>query len=46
MENVKDTKEARKRADLINKINKRAYELGIMLKCLDHISMSIRIWLY
>lgn len=26
----KNTKEARERADLINKINKRAYELGIM----------------
>lgn len=37
MENVKDTKEARKRADLINKINKRAYELGIMYGSqLDH----------
>lgn len=30
MENVKDTKEASERADLINKINNRAYELGIM----------------
>ena len=30
MENTKNTKEARERADLINKINKRAYELGIM----------------
>lgn len=30
MENTKNTKEARERADLINKINNRAYELGIM----------------
>ena len=30
MENIKDTKEARERADLITKINNRAYELGIM----------------
>lgn len=30
MENVKGTEEARKRADLINKINNRAYELGII----------------
>ena len=37
MENVKGTEEARKRADLINKINKRAYELGIMYGFqLDH----------
>lgn len=37
MENVKNTEEARKRADLINKINKRAYELGIMYGSqLDH----------
>ena len=30
MKNVKGTEEARKRSDLINKINNRAYELGIM----------------
>ena len=37
MENTKNTEEARKRADLINKINKRAYELGIMYGSqLDH----------
>ncbi len=30
MENTKNTKEARERADLITKINNRAYELGIM----------------
>lgn len=37
MENVKGTEEARKMADLINKINKRAYELGIMYGSqLDH----------
>ena len=30
MEKAKGTEEARKRADLINKINNRAYELGIM----------------
>lgn len=37
MENIKGTEEARKRADLINKINKRAYELGIMYGSqLDH----------
>ena len=31
MGEVKNTKEARKRADLINKINNRAYELGIIV---------------
>ena len=37
MENTKNIEEARKRADLINKINKRAYELGIMYGSqLDH----------
>lgn len=37
MENTKNTKEARERADLINKINNRAYELGIMYGSqLDH----------
>ena len=37
MENVKGVEEARKKADLINKINKRAYELGIMYGSqLDH----------
>lgn len=41
MENVKGTEEARKRADLINKINNRAYELGIMYGSRLNHSMDI-----
>lgn len=41
MENTKNTKEARERADLINKINKRAYELGIMYSSQLSHSMDI-----
>lgn len=38
MKNVKGTEEVRKKADLINKINNRAYELGIMYGSrLNHI---------
>ncbi|UWG70758.1 MAG: hypothetical protein [Bacteriophage sp.] len=41
MENTKNTKEARERADLINKINNRAYELGIMYGSRLNHSMDI-----
>lgn len=41
MENTKNTKEARERADLINKINKRAAELGIMYSSRLSHSMDI-----
>ena len=41
MENTKNTKEAKERADLINKINKRAYELGIMYGSQPSHSMDI-----
>lgn len=41
MENTKNTREARERADLINKINNRAYELGIMYGSRLNHSMDI-----